>query len=81
MQQYSFLLPALFIVWIVLIAARIGAYMDAKHRKNNPEPFKVPEKSCPPHLWRWEEQPGMENTNYLWCLTCGKTPRQVSEGN
>ena len=80
MQQYAVLIPGLIIIWVLIIAIRVGAYMDAKARLENPKPIVIPEKACPPHSWRWEEQPGMEGVSYMWCLRCGKTPRQVSEG-
>lgn len=82
MQQYSFLFPALFIIWIVLVAARIGAYLDAKAKKEGLLPAIIPQKVCPMHDWKWVEQPGMEQeTFYIKCQRCKKTPSQISEGN
>ena len=63
----------------MIIAIRVGAYLDAKAKRDGIKIETIPEKACPPHRWKWEEQPGMENVSYMWCLTCRKTPRQVSE--
>lgn len=78
MSQYAFLIPGIVVIWVFLLAFRIGAYMDSKVDGDNPP--SIPEKNCPPHRWRWLDQPGMENTQYMICLTCKKTPRQVGEG-
>lgn len=81
MEQYSYLFPIMFIIWILLIAIRIGMYLDSKAKKSVVTPLEVPQKVCPMHDWKWTEQPGMENVVYMWCQRCKKTPRQVSEGN
>lgn len=69
--------PVIIVIWIMLIGIRISAHMEKKYRESNPV---IPEKACPPHKWRWEEQPGMENTCFIRCQRCMRMPRQVSEG-
>ncbi len=78
MEQYAFLIPALVIIWVFIIAIQVGSYLD-RHAKPESEIMEVPEKACPPHRWKWLDQPGMENTQYMICLWCNKTPRQISE--
>ena len=78
MQQLAFLIPVLVVIWVMIIGIRFANYMEKKYGMNNPMP--VLEKACPPHMWRWEEQPGMENTNFIRCQRCMRTPGQVSEG-
>jgi hypothetical protein len=80
MQQLWVVLPFLLIIWTMLIAFRIGAYLDAKARKNSPKPVEVPEKTCPLHDWKWIEQPGLEDQNvvYMLCQRCKKTPKEIS---
>lgn len=77
MDKYTLVIPIIIIIWVLLLSLRIGAHMDSKIDKDNPKP--VVEKRCPAHSWRWLEQPGMEDTQYMICLTCKKTPRQVGE--
>lgn len=78
MQEYSYIIPVLIIIWVILLGMRIGSYLDKNANKNYPK--VVPEKACPPHSWDWEEQPGMENVCYMWCKRCQKTPRQITDG-
>lgn len=78
MQQYDFLIPVLVIIWIMLIGIRLGSYLDKKYGKYSLN-STIPEKVCPPHKWRWEEQPGLDNTWFMRCQRCMKTPREVGE--
>lgn len=80
MQQLSWIAPILLVIWVMLIGIRIGAYLDRKNKKDIPKIPIMPEKFCPPHRWKWIEQPGMENTYFMRCLRCKKTPRQISDG-
>jgi len=79
MQEYAFIIPVIVVIWVMLIGIRIGAYLDKKAGKNEYKPVVV-EKACPPHKWRYLEQPGFENTYYMKCQLCHKTPREISEG-
>lgn len=79
MQEYAPMVGFIAVVWLLLLAIRIGAYLDKKAGRNEFKPV-VPEKACPPHSWRWLDQPGMENTYYMKCQRCKKTPREVGEG-
>ena len=78
MNILSVILPVIFIIWVLLIAARVGAVMD-KRLKKDVLKVEVPKKVCPLHAWEWLEQPGLDNTWYMKCNICGKTPRQVGE--
>jgi hypothetical protein len=60
------------IVLIVFILVVKGMQAMAKtaeglDQKNKP-------KQCPPHTWKWHEQPDMEKTWYMKCTTCGRPP-------
>jgi hypothetical protein len=82
MNELSWIAPILLVIWVILIGMRVGAYLDNRAKKNGPKAVEIPQKVCPLHAWKWMEQPGIEPiTYYMWCQRCGKTPRQVSEGN
>jgi hypothetical protein len=78
MGQYSFILPILFAIWILLIAIRVARYVDKNLVKNSVK--EVEEKACPPHMWRWLDKPGEEGKQFILCLRCKKTPGQVTDG-
>lgn len=78
MQDYGTAISVIIAIWVFILTIRFGSHLDKQAGKNYYNP--IAEKSCPPHSWRWEDQPGMENTCYLRCLACGKTPRQITDG-
>lgn len=79
MQQYSSVITVIVFTWVLILALRIGIWLNERAPENKYVPVE-PTKACPPHSWRWEEQPGMENTNFIRCQRCMRTPGQVSEG-
>ncbi len=66
------------IVWFFVLAIRVGMYLDKKAIEKYSN--RIQEKACPPHRWEWLEQPGLENTYYMKCKRCEKTPRQITDG-
>jgi hypothetical protein len=74
MEQYAFIVPVIVVIWVMILGIRVGAYLDAKAKKSSPEIIIIPEKFCPPHRWKWEEQPGMENTCFMRCQRCRRLP-------
>lgn len=76
MQQYAPMLGIIAIAWFLILAIRVMAYMDKSVKESK---LAIPEKACPPHKWNWLDQPGMENTYYMMCMRCKKTPRQIGE--
>ena len=73
------LLPLAILAGFILFAAYFGAKVDKKV-KNKSVFEELKEKSCPPHKWRYEDQPGMENVSFIKCQRCLKTPSQINEG-
>ena len=69
MQQ---IFPILIIIWVFIIALKVGAYLDKKSK--NGSKLVIQEKFCPPHKWLWEEQIGMEGTFYIRCQRCRRLP-------
>lgn len=67
------------IVGVVFFVIYVTNMMDKKlaSKYKNSE---VKEKICPPHKWRYEDQPGLEDVSFIRCQLCKKTPQEVSEG-
>ena len=72
-MEYSVIITVIIFAWILILALRIGTWLNNKSAKNECVPPKV-EKACPPHSWRWEEQIGMENTYFIRCQRCRRLP-------
>jgi hypothetical protein len=74
MQQYYPFLGIIFISWVLILAIKIGTYLDKKARKDYPK-HVVSEKACPPHRWAWEEQIGIDPpVYYIRCQRCRRLP-------
>jgi hypothetical protein len=59
----------------VLLSALVLIIMMGGFAKANAEP----EYTCPPHEWRYHDQPGMEGVVYLKCEKCKSSPSYVME--
>jgi hypothetical protein len=69
----------LIIISIVFLVIFLVNKMDQRMAEKHSEK-EIKEKNCPPHKWRYEDQPGMENVCFLRCQLCKKTPQEVNEG-
>jgi hypothetical protein len=66
----TFVVTAIIIIWVILLNLRIQAHLEKKVGETSP----IMEKACPPHMWRWEEQVGMEGTWFIRCQRCRRLP-------
>lgn len=73
-ENTKFWATTLMVIWIMIIASKIGAHLDKKRMKDYP--VKPKEKCCPPHKWRFVEQPGMDKTYFTRCDICNMIPGQ-----
>lgn len=74
MQQLAFILPIIVVIWVMILAIRIGMYLDKKAGRNLYNPVVI-EKVCPPHKWDWVKQPGIEEAIfYIRCQKCRRLP-------
>jgi hypothetical protein len=62
---------------VVLIVVYFVSKTDNKLKDKLTE--KPLDKVCPPHKWRYEDQPGMEEVSFIRCQICMKTPQQINE--
>jgi hypothetical protein len=67
----------LIVVGIYIISV-IAAKMDKDFGPKAVE--EVKEKACPPHKWRFIEQPGMSDTYFTRCDLCSMIPGQEGVG-
>lgn len=65
------------IVFIIL-GIYLITYMSIRMDKNVIKDSKAislpPEKLCPPHPWKFEDQPGVEGAVFIRCQKCGMIP-------
>lgn len=70
MEQAPDWLIGILELWGIFIFISILAYL----MKKTEEPKKPAEKQCPPHAWKWLEQPGVQGTWYIQCQRCKMFP-------
>jgi hypothetical protein len=66
------------LVGILLVVVYFISRVDEKAKEKLVEAPK--DKVCPPHKWRYEDQPGMEEISFIRCQICMKMPQQINEG-
>jgi hypothetical protein len=70
---------AIVLVVIVVLGLLITEFQKNIEASIPEKSVEVKESVCPPHRWRFIEQPGMENTYYIKCDECNKMPGQLGE--
>jgi hypothetical protein len=61
-------------VGFILFASHLNSKVDQKLKVTQEKPL---DKSCPPHKWRYEDQPGVEGVSFIRCQICKKTPSEI----
>lgn len=66
-------------IFLLLMALAIWLVMIFTTNKAPEGPIR--RNTCPPHAWRYHEQPGMEGVQYLQCDKCKGLPQYVGRGD
>lgn len=66
------LLPIALLMFIFWFAYYFSTKSDRKKEERELESEIL--KRCPPHKWRFEDQPGMPGCTYIKCTACEMIP-------